>query len=570
MSQVERTDPPQGADEAGDFPVSTPELGALNGIAGHESAIDAQDEVTLVAPTGRKSHLREVLVGIDALAFVAAWILALFVVGRANRDTVQGLLVVLGTTAIGLWLLSVQELYLARVSAIRSVELSRLTRAAGLAAVGEILLTRIFHVPARLTEALVGAALSLVFLITGRSVFRAYLAQARRNGRYCRRVVIVGASAEAADIMELIATHPEAGFRVEGVIGERTEALANGMAAQWLGPVQETFDVLERHETRGVIVVAGAIPAPQLTGVVRGLQERNVHIQLSSGLRGIDFRRLRANPIAYEPLFYLEAPVLARRQIALKRVIDLTLGVLGLILASPIILLTWILIKIEDRGPLFFKQVRIGRHGKPFTVYKFRTMVVDAEARLEGAGGRQRAAGPAVQDDPRSPDHPGRQDPAGLQPGRAAPAHQRRAGPDEPRRPPAGPPVRGGPVRSRAAGPPEGEARPDRSVAGRGPGQPLVRRLPPPRPLLRRELVGVAGPDHPPGHGGARHRPPGFVGVRAGAQQRRGRVRPHELTARAAQGRRATTTSTLNGALSDPSACVYGARMSTASRWMRS
>ncbi len=383
MSQVERTDPPQGADEAGDFPVSTPELGPVNGIAAHESTIDAQDEVTLVAPTGRKSHLREVLVGIDALAFVAAWTLSLFVLGRANRDTVQGMLVVLGTTAIGLWLLSVQELYLARVSAIRSVELSRLTRAAGLAAVGEILLTRIFHVPARLTEALVGAALSLVFLITGRSVFRAYLAQARRNGRYCRRVVIVGASAEAADIMELIATHPETGFRVEGVIGERTEALANGMAAQWLGPVQETFDVLERHETRGVIVVAGAIPAPQLTGVVRGLQERNVHIQLSSGLRGIDFRRLRANPIAYEPLFYLEAPVLARRQIALKRVIDLTLGVLGLILASPIILLTWILIKIEDRGPLFFKQVRIGRHGKPFTVYKFRTMVVDAEARLK-------------------------------------------------------------------------------------------------------------------------------------------------------------------------------------------
>ena len=83
---------------------------------------DNHDEVTLVAPTGRRSRLREVLVGIDALAFIMAWVLALFVLGRANRDTVQGLLVVLGTTAIGLWLLSVQELYLARVSAIRSVE----------------------------------------------------------------------------------------------------------------------------------------------------------------------------------------------------------------------------------------------------------------------------------------------------------------------------------------------------------------------------------------------------------------------------------------------------------------
>ena len=379
MSQLERTEAHGGPEEVGDFPASgAAQLGTV-----HDLMVSGHDEVQLIAPTGHKSHLREKLIGLDALALLVAWSLALFVLARANRDLLQTSLVVLGTTALGLWLLSVQELYLARVSAIRSVELSRLTRTAILAAVGEILLTRVFHVPSRLTEALIGGLLSLVFLVTGRSVFRAYLAQCRRNGRFCRHVVIVGASAEAADIVELIATHPETGFRVDGVVGDRGAALANGMAGQWLGPVENTFEVLDEHHTGGVIVVAGAIPAQQLSSVVRGLQERNIHIQLSSGLRGIDFRRLRANPIAYEPLFYLEAPVLARRQIALKRVIDLILGVLGLILASPIFLLTWILIKIEDRGPLFFKQVRIGRHGKPFTVYKFRTMVVDAEARLK-------------------------------------------------------------------------------------------------------------------------------------------------------------------------------------------
>ena len=376
MSQVDHTDPPCQEGEADGFPVPAPSLGI-------DDLVVSPDDVKLVAPSGRKSRLREMLVGIDALALAAAWTLALFVLGRANRETSQGLLVVLGTTALGLWLLSVQELYLARVSAIRSVELSRLTRAAVLAAVGEILLARIFHVPARLTEALVGAALSLVFLVTGRSVFRAYLAQARRNGRYCRHVVIIGVSAEASDIVELIATHPESGFRVDGVVGDRSAALASGLAASWLGPVEDTFDLLEKHRAGGVIVVAGAIPGQQLNGLVRGLQERNIHIQLSSGLRGIDFRRLRANPIAYEPLFYLEAPVLARRQIALKRVLDLFLGVLGLIIASPLFVIVWIGIKVEDRGPLFFKQVRIGRKGRPFTVYKFRTMVVDAEARLK-------------------------------------------------------------------------------------------------------------------------------------------------------------------------------------------
>jgi exopolysaccharide biosynthesis polyprenyl glycosylphosphotransferase len=379
VSQAEHTDRTGDAHAPVELPhpVPTPQDPASD----HGS--DPLGDVKLVAPSGRKSRLREALVAIDASAFFAAWMLALSVPGRGHRAPFETILVALATTMLGLWLLSVQELYLARVSAIRSVELSKLTRSAFLAAIGEVLLTRIFHVPARLMEALVGCALSIVFLITGRSVFRAYLSQARRNGRYCRQILIVGVSAEAADIVELIATHPEAGYRVVGVVGERSAALANGLAALWLGPFEDAFDVLYDHGTGGVIVVAGAVPPQQLNGLVRGLQERNIHIQLSSGLRGIDFRRLRANPIAYEPLFYLEAPVLARRQIGLKRVIDLGLSLFGLVVASPLILLIWLLIKIEDRGPLFFKQVRIGRHGRPFTVYKFRTMVVDAEDRLK-------------------------------------------------------------------------------------------------------------------------------------------------------------------------------------------
>ncbi len=390
MSHAEHTDPPpSGHHEVGELsdPMPSPALELAANVT-------SLDDVKLVAPSGRKSRLREALVGIDAAAFFMAWMLALLVPGRTHRDPIESLVLALATTALGLWLLSVQELYLARVSAIRSVELSKLTRSAFLAAIGEVLLTRIFHVPSRLMEALVGCALSVVFLITGRSVFRAYLSQARRNGRYCRQVLILGVSEEAADIVELIATHPDAGYRVVGVVGERSAALANGLAALWLGPLDASFDVLHEHRTGGVIVVAGAVPAQQLNGLVRGLQERNLHIQLSSGLRGIDFRRLRANPIAHEPLFYLEAPVLARRQIALKRVIDLGLSFFGLLLASPVFLLTWLLIKIEDRGPVFFKQVRIGRHGRPFTVYKFRTMVVDAEARLKELQAANERGGP--------------------------------------------------------------------------------------------------------------------------------------------------------------------------------
>jgi hypothetical protein len=113
------------------------------------------------------------------------------------------------------------------------------------------------------------------------------------------------------------------------------------MAGQWLGPVENTFEVLDEHHTGGVIVVAGAIPAQQLSGVVRGLQERNIHIQLSSGLRGIDFRRLRANPIAYEPLFYVEPWALPHRQLVIKRALDIMASGFALLCAAPV-MLAWI------------------------------------------------------------------------------------------------------------------------------------------------------------------------------------------------------------------------------------
>jgi len=87
----------------------------------------------------------------------------------------------------------------------------------------------------------------------------------------------------------------------------------------------------------------------------------------------------------------------------IKSTIDYFLAVLFLILVSPIILVTSILIKLEDRGPVFFKQVRVGKHGRLFKCYKFRTMVVNAEALKEKLLDLNEQDGPAfkIKNDPR-------------------------------------------------------------------------------------------------------------------------------------------------------------------------
>jgi lipopolysaccharide/colanic/teichoic acid biosynthesis glycosyltransferase len=132
----------------------------------------------------------------------------------------------------------------------------------------------------------------------------------------------------------------------------------------------------------GVIVAASAMPAPQLNRITRDLLDRGVHVHLSSGLHGIASSRIRTLPLANEPLFYLEPIELKRWQFIVKRLLDVVLSAILLVLTFPVLLLAAIAIKLEDRGPVIFSQERVGRGGSRFRVLKLRTMRPDAEQLL--------------------------------------------------------------------------------------------------------------------------------------------------------------------------------------------
>jgi lipopolysaccharide/colanic/teichoic acid biosynthesis glycosyltransferase len=127
-------------------------------------------------------------------------------------------------------------------------------------------------------------------------------------------------------------------------------------------------------------------------------------VHLSTGLKGIAYKRLRAAPLAHEPLFYLEPVSLSRWQLVVKRGLDIAVASVSLLFAAPVLALAAIAIKLDDRGPVFFRQRRVGRAGLIFEVLKLRTMVPDAEQRLgEVTADNQRRDGPLfkVTDDPR-------------------------------------------------------------------------------------------------------------------------------------------------------------------------
>ena len=151
-----------------------------------------------------------------------------------------------------------------------------------------------------------GPLVSVVLLLWFRGGYRAWLSAARAAGRHLRDVVVIGVNADAADLVDMLADHPEAGFRVVGVVGDPTLAVVHGLSALHLGTVDDLLPVLRQNDVRGVITVVGALPARELRPLISELEEAGIHIQVSNGLHGMAHRRLRATPVAYQSLYYLE------------------------------------------------------------------------------------------------------------------------------------------------------------------------------------------------------------------------------------------------------------------------
>ena len=249
-------------------------------------------------------------------------------------------------------------------------------------------------VDVRAAEAAVGGLATLVFLLMFRSGYRGWLRDRRREGRFCRPVMLVGLNDEALDMHRLLDHHPELGFRVAAVLGDPEEANRIGLASLWAGTVADAVAVSETRGCNGAVVVASAVPSDELNRTIRELMQVGSHVHVTSGLRGFDHRRMRAQPLAYEPIFYLEPVSLTRGQVLLKRTIDLLLTSVTLVLAVPLLLVAALAIKLDDGGPILFRQRRVGRNGETFTILKLRTMVLDAEQRLDALKDRNERKGP--------------------------------------------------------------------------------------------------------------------------------------------------------------------------------
>ena len=265
-------------------------------------------------------------------------------------------------------------------------------RAVGRAVIGLLSVLAISAFALNFLLARMWVLLLLPLLIVGglavRWWMRRWLMRHRSIGELMQRTIVIGRADAAATLIRSIKSEPGQGLRPVAVC-------ASGLDGEWdtttslegipvMGTPRDTLAAADLYDAEVVAVASHPdLAGKSLRRLAWALEERGIELIVSPGLLDVAGPRLSIRPSTNLSLLHIERPAAARRSALLKGAMDRSIALMLLLLASPALAAIAIAIKIADPGPVFFRQQRVGVRGKFFWIFKFRTMVVDAEKRLE-------------------------------------------------------------------------------------------------------------------------------------------------------------------------------------------
>jgi exopolysaccharide biosynthesis polyprenyl glycosylphosphotransferase len=220
-------------------------------------------------------------------------------------------------------------------------------------------------------------ALAIALVVAGRASARAF---ARRTAAYRQNTLIVGAGRLGALLSRKIRNHPEYGLDVVGFVDARSNGDEVG-TLPLLGAPHELPALIATHDVERVIVAFPEASSEETLAVVRALKGHDVQIDLVPRLHEVVFPGATIHTLEGLPLLGLPRFGLSRSSALLKRTMDFAAAAVALVVLAPLFALVALLIKLDSPGPVFFRQLRMGRGGTTFLIFKFRSMAADADAR---------------------------------------------------------------------------------------------------------------------------------------------------------------------------------------------
>lgn len=237
----------------------------------------------------------------------------------------------------------------------------------------------------------VGIALpvGLAGLLLARWLLRQHLNVDRQNGRSMARLLLLGGPSAVAHLASSLDRAKHAGYLpvaayVPGLHDSPSIEPESGLTI--LGYKADTSSILEAIDACGadaVAVSAGVQLHPQiLRHLGWELAARNIGLIMAPALTDIAGPRIHTQQVAGLPLIHVTTPTLEGGQRVAKRLFDVLVSAILIVIASPIMALIALLIRLDSPGPILFRQERVGIEGAPFKMLKFRSMIVNAEHKL--------------------------------------------------------------------------------------------------------------------------------------------------------------------------------------------
>lgn len=217
-------------------------------------------------------------------------------------------------------------------------------------------------------------AFLVIFVSLGRIFIRGFQKRALKKGIGLRNTLIIGTGQRALELFETTKKYPEHGYKVIGFIGDSIDE-----SNKLLGSLSDLPQIIKEYNISEVLIASDTEQRNIVIETLNICADLDISIKIRPELYEIISGMAKTHQLYGIPLIDVMPELMNFRSRILKRIIDLTLSILILLISLPVLIITALLIVLTSKGPVFYLQERVGRYGKHFMLIKFRSMIVNAE-----------------------------------------------------------------------------------------------------------------------------------------------------------------------------------------------
>jgi exopolysaccharide biosynthesis polyprenyl glycosylphosphotransferase len=223
----------------------------------------------------------------------------------------------------------------------------------------------------------------------------------RRSGIGLTRILVVGAGPLGRAIVQNMVAMPDLGYQLVGLVDDESDQDIGRHV--WLGRTSEIPSLVAEHHVDEVLIALPSESHQKVSQILLSCAEQQVSFRIAPDFYQLSLNQLDVVELNGIPLIGLREPSLRGSNLLLKRMIDIVVSATLLVLTAPVSLVVALAVYVENPGPILVRQTRVGRQGRTFPFYKFRSMCVNADHLLADLQTQNEASGPIfkIRSDPR-------------------------------------------------------------------------------------------------------------------------------------------------------------------------